>query len=77
MSNPEPTSSRRDFFRCIGRGGLGAAVTALGALLAVDNAYGRNDETCIALGLCQRCRALDRCRLPRAQVVRRTAAEKS
>jgi len=70
------SSSRRELFRLIGRGGAGAALAALGALLAIRSRgrHGRGaGQACINDGLCTRCSTLDGCGLPRAQITRRQA----
>lgn len=66
--------SRRELFRRIGRGAAAAGLAAVAAVLALRTGRRRRaGQTCINDGLCTRCGAFAGCRLPRAQVVRRTA----
>ena len=66
--------TRREALRRMGRGVAGAALAALGALLVMRSRSrdtgGR--ERCINRGVCSHCPASGSCRLPRAQVYRRS-----
>ena len=59
----EPTSTRRDFLRGVGRTAALAGVAAL-AILSI------RDGECVNGGQCHGCRAFDDCELPPAQASR-------
>lgn len=67
-------TSRREFFRGIGRslalGGMGA----LAAVLAGRRRRPPADEQCINLGVCRGCSAFDGCGLPQALSARQARA---
>ena len=65
-SDSKKATTRRDFFRSLGRGTALAVVAGGGAILAVCRGGGWSADRCAGGGLCASCRLLNGCDLPKA-----------
>ena len=66
VSKHNRRSTRREWFRSLGRWLGSAALAALGGALTSGRARLRDKETCINRGVCGGCGRFDDCSLPQA-----------